>query len=112
MRIFILFGGGPEQGDHAQRAPHAEGLPGKCVCEIKHSGLQQGARVRELRFGNPTPSRSRGRQHSVFIGRTPDVTDDDNTCSHIYARNRAGWPFSVGGARRALARDPFRTEPP
>src|SRR5450432_4166351 len=67
-----------------------EVLPGKCVCEIKHSGFDKASGVRELMMREPFRSR-----RPLFIG--DDVTDES-----VFAimPDYDGFAFSVG--RRAL----------
>ena len=67
-----------------------EVLPGKCVCEIKHSGFTKATGVRELMTHEPF----KGRQ-SLFIG--DDVTDESE---FAIMPEFNGFSFSVG--RRAL----------
>jgi trehalose 6-phosphate phosphatase len=70
-----------------------EVLPGKCVCEIKHSGFTKATGVRELLACDPFKGR-----HPLFIG--DDVTDES-----VFAimPDYNGLSFSVG--RRALGVD-------
>ena len=70
-----------------------EVLPGKCVCEIKHSGFTKATGVRELMLHDPFKGR-----RPLFIG--DDVTDE--TVFEIMP-NYDGLSFSVG--RRAQGVD-------
>jgi trehalose 6-phosphate phosphatase len=76
-----------------------EVLPGKCVCEIKHSGFNKASGVLELMTHEPF----RGR-HPIFIG--DDVTDES-----VFAimPDLGGLAFSVG--RRAQGVDGHFDEP-
>src|SRR5450432_3129415 len=67
-----------------------EVLPGKCVCEIKHSGFDKASGVRELMT------------HEPFRGRRPVFIGDDVTDETVFAimPELEGLAFSVG--RRAL----------
>ena len=67
-----------------------EVLPGKCVCEIKHSGFTKATGVRELMT------------HEPFKGRQPLFIGDDVTDESVFAimPEFNGFSFSVG--RRAL----------
>ena len=64
-------------------------LPGKCVCEIKHSGFTKASGVRELMMREP------------FKGRRPLFIGDDVTDESVFAimPDLEGLAFSVG--RRA-----------
>ena len=66
-----------------------EVLPGKCVCEIKHSGFSKASGVRELMMREP------------FKGRRPLFIGDDVTDETVFAimPDLEGLAFSVG--RRA-----------
>jgi trehalose 6-phosphate phosphatase len=66
-----------------------EVLPGKCVCEIKHSGFTKATGVRELMT------------HEPFTGRRPLFIGDDVTDESVFAimPDFDGLAFSVG--RRA-----------
>jgi trehalose 6-phosphate phosphatase len=66
-----------------------EVLPGKCVCEIKHSGFTKASGVRELMT------------HEPFKGRRPFFIGDDVTDETVFAimPDLDGLAFSVG--RRA-----------
>jgi trehalose 6-phosphate phosphatase len=70
-----------------------EVLPGKCVCEIKHSGFTKASGVRELMT------------HSPFQGRRPMFIGDDVTDESVFAimPDFDGLAFSVG--RRAQGVD-------
>src|SRR5256885_7894997 len=67
-----------------------EVLPGKCVCEIKHSGFTKASGVRELMMREP------------FKGRRPFFIGDDVTDETVFAimPDMNGLAFSVG--RRAM----------
>ena len=67
-----------------------EVLPGKCVCEIKHSGFTKATGVRELMT------------HEPFRGRRPIFIGDDVTDEAVFAivPDFGGLAFSVG--RRAI----------
>src|SRR6267154_4599586 len=67
-----------------------EVLPGKCVCEIKHSGFNKATGVIELMT------------HDPFKGRRPIFIGDDVTDESVFALmpDLAGLAFSVG--RRAM----------
>ena len=69
-----------------------EVLPGKCVCEIKHSGFTKATGVRELMT------------HEPFKGRRPLFIGDDVTDETVFAimPDFDGLAFSVG--RRAQRR--------
>ncbi len=66
-----------------------EVLPGKCVCEIKHSGFTKASGVRELM------------KHEPFKGRRPFFIGDDVT-DEIGVRHHAGygWPRIFGRPAR------------
>jgi trehalose 6-phosphate phosphatase len=66
-----------------------EVLPGKCVCEIKHSGFNKATGVRELMI------------HEPFRGRRPIFIGDDVTDEAVFGimPDLGGLAFSVG--RRA-----------
>src|SRR3977135_2668688 len=66
-----------------------EVLPGKCVCEIKHSGFDKASGVRELMV------------HEPFKGRRPLFVGDDVTDETVFSimPELGGLAFSVG--RRA-----------
>src|SRR6266550_319323 len=70
-----------------------EVLPGKCVCEIKHSGFNKASGVRELMTHEPFSSR-----RPVFIG--DDVTDES-----VFAimPDLNGLAFSVGRRAKGVA---------
>ena len=70
-----------------------EVLPGKCVCEIKHSGFTKATGVRELLL------------HAPFTGRRPLFIGDDVTDETVFAimPDYDGLSFSVG--RRAQGVD-------
>jgi trehalose 6-phosphate phosphatase len=70
-----------------------EVLPGKCVCEIKHSGFNKASGVLELMSHEPF----RGR-HPIFIG--DDVTDES-----VFAimPDFKGLAFSVGRRAQGVA---------
>src|SRR6201989_1624024 len=98
---------------HYRLAPHAEAaiyaavsliradlpnapievLPGKCVCEIKHSGFTKATGVRELMT------------HPPFQGRTPFFIGDDVTDESVFAimPDLGGLAFSVGRRARGVA---------
>src|SRR6202165_2289708 len=67
-----------------------EVLPGKCVCEIKHSGFNKASGVAELMT------------HEPFKGRRPIFVGDDVTDESVFAiiPDFGGLAFSVG--RRAM----------
>ena len=69
-----------------------EVLPGKCVCEIKHSGFTKATGVRELMTHEPFKGR-----RPLFIG--DDVTDEIGVCHH--ARSSMASHFRSVGARKA-----------
>src|ERR1700756_1112774 len=70
-----------------------EVLPGKCVCEIKHSGLTKASGVRELMT------------HEPFKGRRPFFIGDDVTDESVFAimPDFDGLAFSVGRRARGVA---------
>src|SRR3954449_8759801 len=70
-----------------------EVLPGKCVCEIKHSGFTKASGVRELMT------------HEPFKGRRPIFIGDDVTDETVFAimPDLGGQAFSVGPSARAGA---------
>jgi trehalose 6-phosphate phosphatase len=70
-----------------------EVLPGKCVCEIKHSGFTKATGVRELMTHEPFKSR-----RPLFIG--DDVTDES-----VFAimPDLDGLAFSVGRRAKGVA---------
>jgi trehalose 6-phosphate phosphatase len=70
-----------------------EVLPGKCVCEIKHSGFTKASGVRELMMREPFRSR-----RPLFIG--DDVTDES-----VFAimPDYDGFAFSVGRRAQGVA---------
>src|SRR6266550_797144 len=76
-----------------------EVLPGKCVCEIKHSGCTKASGVRELMT------------HAPFKGRRPLFIGDDVTDESVFAimPDLNGLAFSVG--RRARGMDDHFDEP-
>src|ERR1700722_15044621 len=76
-----------------------EVLPGKCVCEIKHSGFTKATGVRELMT------------HVPFRGRLPIFIGDDVTDESVFAimPDFGGLAFSVG--RRAQGVTDFFDEP-
>src|SRR5260221_2204692 len=98
---------------HYRRAPHAEKeiyaavsliradlpnapievLPGKCVCEIKHSGFTKATGVRELMT------------HEPFRGRQPLFIGDDVTDESVFAimPDFDGLAFSVGQRAKGVA---------
>src|SRR5277367_3822885 len=63
-----------------------EVLPGKCVCEIKHSGFNKASGVRQLMM------------HEPFKGRRPLFIGDDVTDESVFAimPDLGGLAFSVG----------------
>ncbi len=65
---------------------HIEVLPGKCVCEIKHSGFNKASGVVELMT------------HEPFRGRRPIFIGDDVTDESVFAimPDFGGLAFSVG----------------
>src|SRR6476469_5404057 len=70
-----------------------EVLPGKCVCEIKHSGFNKATGVRELMT------------HEPFKGRRPLFIGDDVTYETVFAimPDLGGLAFSVGRRTRGVA---------
>jgi trehalose 6-phosphate phosphatase len=70
-----------------------EVLPGKCVCEIKHSGFNKATGVLELMTHEPFKGR-----HPIFIG--DDVTDES-----VFAimPELGGFAFSVGRRARGVS---------
>jgi trehalose 6-phosphate phosphatase len=70
-----------------------EVLPGKCVCEIKHSGFNKASGVLELMTHEPFKGR-----HPIFIG--DDVTDES-----VFAimPDLRGLAFSVGRRAKGVA---------
>ncbi len=70
-----------------------EVLPGKCVCEIKHSGFTKATGVRELMT------------HEPFKGRKPLFIGDDVTDETVFAimPDFDGVAFSVGRRVRGVA---------
>jgi len=70
-----------------------EVLPGKCVCEIKHSGFNKATGVRELMT------------HEPFKGRRPLFIGDDVTDETVFAimPDLGGLAFSVGRRTRGVA---------
>lgn len=70
-----------------------EVLPGKCVCEIKHSGFTKASGVRELM------------SHPPFKGRKPFFIGDDVTDESVFAimPDLDGIAFSVGRRARGVA---------
>jgi trehalose 6-phosphate phosphatase len=70
-----------------------EVLPGKCVCEIKHSGFTKASGVRELMT------------HPPFKGRKPFFIGDDVTDETVFAimPDLDGIAFSVGRRARGVA---------
>src|SRR5215471_2680569 len=69
-----------------------EVLPGKQVCEIKHSGFTKASGVRELMT------------HPPFLGRTPFFIGDDVTDESVFAimPDLGGIAFSVGRRARGV----------
>ena len=69
-----------------------EVLPGKCVCEIKHSGFTKATGVRELLM------------HDPFKGRRPLFIGDDVTDETVFAimPDYNGLSFSVGRRARGV----------
>jgi trehalose 6-phosphate phosphatase len=69
-----------------------EVLPGKCVCEIKHSGFTKATGVRELMT------------HMPFKGRRPIFIGDDVTDDAVFAilSDFGGLGFSVGRRARGV----------
>jgi trehalose 6-phosphate phosphatase len=70
-----------------------EVLPGKCVCEIKHSGFTKATGVRELMT------------HAPFRGRLPVFIGDDVTDESVFAimPDFGGLAFSVGRRAQGVA---------
>src|SRR5260370_1295761 len=70
-----------------------EVLPGKCVCEIKHSGFTKATGVLELMT------------HAPFKGRRPLFIGDDVTDESVFAimPDLGGLAFSVGRRARGVA---------
>src|SRR5438552_5661155 len=70
-----------------------EVLPGKCVCEIKHSGFTKATGVRELMT------------HEPFSGRRPLFIGDDVTDESVFAimPDLDGLAFSVGRRAKGVA---------
>jgi len=70
-----------------------EVLPGKQVCEIKHSGFTKASGVRELMT------------HAPFTGRTPFFIGDDVTDESVFAimPDLGGIAFSVGRRAKGVA---------
>jgi trehalose 6-phosphate phosphatase len=70
-----------------------EVLPGKCVCEIKHSGFTKASGVRELMTREP------------FKGRRPFFIGDDVTDETVFAimPDFNGLSFSVGRRAKGVA---------
>jgi trehalose 6-phosphate phosphatase len=70
-----------------------EVLPGKCVCEIKHSGFTKASGVRELMT------------HEPFKGRRPLFIGDDVTDATVFAimPDFDGLAFSVGRRAKGVA---------
>ena len=70
-----------------------EVLPGKCVCEIKHSGFTKATGVRELMT------------HEPFKGRRPLFIGDDVTDETVFAimPDFDGLAFSVGRRAKGVA---------
>src|SRR5450432_1288875 len=70
-----------------------EVLPGKCVCEIKHSGFDKASGVRELMT------------HEPFRGRLPIFIGDDVTDDPVFAimPDIDGLAFSVGRRAHGVA---------
>jgi trehalose 6-phosphate phosphatase len=70
-----------------------EVLPGKCVCEIKHSGFTKASGVRELMT------------HEPFKGRRPLFIGDDVTDETVFAimPDFDGFAFSVGRRAKGVA---------
>ncbi|MDE5456832.1 trehalose-phosphatase [Bradyrhizobium sp. CSA112] len=70
-----------------------EVLPGKCVCEIKHSGFTKASGVRELMTREP------------FKGRRPFFIGDDVTDETVFAimPDLDGLAFSVGRRAKGVA---------
>src|SRR6201747_1137584 len=70
-----------------------EVMPGKCVCEIKHSGFNKASGVLELMT------------HEPFKGRQPFFIGDDVTDESVFAimPDMDGLAFSVGRRARGVA---------
>jgi trehalose 6-phosphate phosphatase len=70
-----------------------EVMPGKCVCEIKHSGFNKASGVRELM------------RHEPFKGRRPIFIGDDVTDESVFAimPELGGVAFSVGRRAQGVA---------
>ena len=70
-----------------------EVLPGKCVCEIKHSGFNKASGVRQLMM------------HEPFKGRRPLFIGDDVTDESVFAimPDLNGLAFSVGRRVKGVA---------
>ena len=70
-----------------------EVLPGKCVCEIKHSGFNKASGVRELMT------------HEPFKGRRPLFVGHDVTDETVFALmpDMGGLAFSVGRRAKGVA---------
>src|SRR3979490_739153 len=70
-----------------------EVLPGKCVCEIKHSGFNKATGVRELMT------------HEPFKGRRPIFIGDDVTDESVFSimPELGGLAFSVGRRAQGVA---------
>jgi trehalose 6-phosphate phosphatase len=70
-----------------------EVLPGKCVCEIKHSGFNKATGVLELMA------------HEPFKGRRPIFIGDDVTDESVFALmpDLGGLAFSVGRRAKGVA---------
>src|SRR5436853_165778 len=70
-----------------------EVMPGKCVCEIKHSGFNKASGVRELMTREP------------FKGRRPVFIGDDVTDETVFAimPDLGGQAFSVGRRAHGVA---------
>jgi trehalose 6-phosphate phosphatase len=70
-----------------------EVMPGKCVCEIKHSGFTKATGVRELMT------------HEPFKGRRPLFIGDDVTDESVFAimPDLNGMAFSVGRRAKGVA---------
>ena len=70
-----------------------EVLPGKCVCEIKHSGFNKATGVRELMT------------HEPFKGRRPIFIGDDVTDEAVFGimPDLGGLAFSVGRRAQGVA---------
>src|SRR5471032_473333 len=70
-----------------------EVMPGKCVCEIKHSGFNKASGVRELMT------------HEPFRGRRPIFIGDDVTDETVFAimPDLNGLAFSVGRRAQGVA---------